>query len=121
MFTNFKTSVDYYKELLQKQTKNSFRGAKIATKNSLDIKHLEKPFEVEEIKEGLQKLKAKKAAGIDGITSDMLKCSNEKLLQQIKELFNFILESSYCPEKWDFGIIHSLHKSGSKTDPSNYR
>ena len=43
------------------------------------------------------------------------------MLILIKELFNKILDTSYYPESWNHGVIHSIHKSGDKKDPNNYR
>ena len=51
----------------------------------------------------------------------MIKCSNNSLLSETKKLFNLILDSGYYPETWNHGLIHSIHKNGSKRDPSNYR
>ena len=51
----------------------------------------------------------------------MIKCSNNALLSKITKLFNLILDSGYYPETWNHGLIHSIHKNGSKMDPSNYR
>ena len=67
------------------------------------------------------RLKTKKAPGIDCISSEMIKCSNNALLSKITKLFNLILDTGYYPETWDHGIIYSIHKNGSKRDPSNYR
>ena len=50
----------------------------------------------------------------------MIKCSNNALLSKIIKLFNLIFDSSYYPETWNHGLIHPIHKNGSKMDPSNY-
>ena len=36
-------------------------------------------------------------------------------------LFNSVLESGVFPSSWKTGILHILHKSGTKTDPNNFR
>ena len=51
----------------------------------------------------------------------MLKCSNYNLLNELKILFNLVLDSGYCPEKWNHGMIHTIYKSGPIYDRSNYR
>ena len=113
---------------MQKQTHRFHFDENIKGPNniSLDHNHLNKPFNVEEIKKWLKKLKAKKAPGIDSITSDILKCSSDELLKIIRDLFNkrfinLILDTGYYPENWNFGIIPTLYKSGPRSDPSNYR
>ena len=71
--------------------------------------------------QGIKILKTKKAPGIDCISSEMIKCSNNFLLSKITKLFNLILNFGYLQETWNHGLIHSIHKNGSKMDPSNYR
>ena len=51
----------------------------------------------------------------------MIKCPNNVLLSKITKLFNLIIDPGYCQEKWNHGIIHSIHNNGSNEDPSNYR
>ena len=72
-------------------------------------------------KQGIKRLKTKKAPGTDCISSEMIKCSNNALLSKITKLFNLILDSGYYPETWNHELIHSIHKNGSKTDLSNYQ
>ena len=113
---------DHYMKLLQKQTVcNSFNNEKIKLRNKLNLDQLNKPFDLEEIKQGIKRLKTKKAPGIDCISSEMIKCSNNALLSKITKLFNLIFDFGYYPETWNHGLIHSIHKSGSKLDRSNYR
>ena len=112
----------HYMKLLQKQIVcNSFNNEKIKLRNKLNLDQLNKPFDLEEIKQGIKRLKTKKAQGIDCISSEMIKCSNNALLSKITKLFNLILDIGYYPETWNHGLIHSIHKNGSKMDPSNYR
>ena len=70
------------------------------------MESLNKPFDVEEIKCGLKKLKENKAPRIDGLTSKMLKCSNYNLLNELKKLLNLVLDSGYYPENWNHGMIY---------------
>ena len=90
---------DHYMKLLQKQTVcNSFNNEKIKLRNKLNLDQLNKPFDLEEIKQGIKRLKTKKAQGIDCISSKMIKCSNNALLSKITTLFNLILDPGYYPE-----------------------
>ena len=50
----------------------------------------------------------------------MLKCSNYNLLNELKKLFNLVLDSGYYPDIWNHGMIYTIYKSGPKYDPSNY-
>ena len=49
----------------------------------------------------------------------MLKCSNYNLLNELKKLFNLVLDSGYYPGKWNHGIIYTIYKSGPKDELSN--
>ena len=109
---------DHYMKLLQKQTVcNSFNNEKIKLRNKLNLNQLSKPYDFEKIKQGIKRLKTKKAPRIDCISGEMIKCSNNSLLSETKKLFNLILDSGYYPETWNQGLIHSIHKNGSKRDP----
>ena len=55
------------------------------------------------------------------LTSEMLKCSNHNLLNELKKLFNRALDSSYYPENQNHQMIYTIYKSGPKIEPSNYR
>ena len=113
---------DHYTTLLQKQTVcDSFNDKKIKLRNKLNLDQLNKPFGLEKIKQGIKRLKTKTAPGIDCISREMTKCSNNALPSKITKLFNLILDIGYYPETWNHGLIHSIHKNGSKMDPSNYR
>ena len=51
----------------------------------------------------------------------MLKYSNYNLINELKKLFNFVLDSGYYPKNWNHGIINTVYKSDIKYDPSHYR
>ena len=55
------------------------------------------------------------------LTSEMLKCSNHNLLNELKKNFNRVLDSSYYPENQNHQMIYTIYKSGPKNEPSNYR
>ena len=57
-------------KLLQKQIVcNLFNNEKIKFRNKLNLDQLNEPFDLEEIKQGIKRLKTKKAPGIDCISS----------------------------------------------------
>ena len=66
-------------------------------------------------------LKPNKAAGPDGIISEMLKASGKCLIKCLRKLFNSILLSSHYPSEWSKGIISYIHKGDDIDDPNNYR
>ena len=60
----FDETQDHYMKILQKQTVcNSFNNEKIKLTSKLDLDQLNEPFDLEEIKPGIKRLKAKKVPG----------------------------------------------------------
>ena len=112
---------DHYMKLLQIQKAcNSFNNEKIKLRNKLNLDQLNKPFDLEEIKQGIKILKTKKAQGIDCISSEMIKCSNNALLSKITKLLNLMPHYGYYAKTWNHALICSIHNNDSKTDTSNY-
>ena len=72
-------------------------------------------------KSNKERLKTKKTLGIACVSSEIMRCSNNVLLSKITKLFNLILDSGYYTEIWNHGLAHSINKSSSKKDPSNYQ
>jgi hypothetical protein len=79
------------------------------------------PITIKEIKFVLNKLKNGKAGGPDGIINEVIKYSCNITLKSVAKLFNLILKSGHYPKQWNKSYVILLHKSGSKSDPSNYR
>ena len=84
--------------------------------NKLDFAIQEK-----EIKKAISCLKNGKAAGLDGINNEMIKISQSTFLPLYTSIFNKILNTGVFPAMWSKGYITPLHKSGSASDPDNYR
>ena len=73
------------------------------------------------IKKAINSLKSGKATGLDKISSEMLKASLHALLSVYEKLFKAILRSGIYPTSWHDSYICPIYKSGSRSDPSNYR
>ena len=73
----------------------------------------------EEIKKAIQKLKCKKAAGVDGISAEFYKYGCNELLPALELLFNTILTNGEYPSRWAAGIIHPVYKKGDHGVPDN--
>ena len=82
---------------------------------------LNSPITAEEIKKAIQKLKCKKAAGVDGISAEFYKYGCNELLPALELLFNTILTNGEYPSEWATGIIHPVYKKGDHGVPDNYR
>jgi hypothetical protein len=59
--------------------------------------------------------------GMDGILNEMIKYGHHALLPCLEKLFNIILSSGTYPKIWGEGYLITIFKSGSPSDPNNYR
>jgi hypothetical protein len=66
-------------------------------------------------------LKNGKSCGMDGILNEMIKYGQHALLPCLEKLFNIILSSGTYPKIWGEGYLITIFKSGSPSDPNNYR
>ena len=57
----------------------------------------------------------------DRIKNEMIKSSLNELMPVYLQLFNKAFSSGTIPQNWCDGLITPIFKTGSKTDPSNYR
>ena len=55
------------------------------------------------------------------VSNEMLKAGQGTLLPILTKLFNLALSSGIYPDEWTYGRILPLHKSGDRSNPSNYR
>ena len=87
----------------------------------VQCKILDKSFTLQEILNGIKKLKTGKASGYDIVSNDLIKATANIIAPLLLCLFNNILSSEYVPSQWGIGIIIPLFKSGEHSDPNNYR
>ena len=97
------------------------KNFKVLEKNICFNPETDDPITIKEIKFVLNKLKTGKAGGPDGIINEVIKYSCNITLKSVAQLFNLILKSGHYPKQWNKSYMNLLHKSGSKSDPSNYR
>ncbi|PFX11729.1 putative RNA-directed DNA polymerase from transposon X-element [Stylophora pistillata] len=76
---------------------------------------------VTEVRKALKDLKPKKATGVDGIPSRLLKDGSDALAYPLSLIFNLTIQQNVIPAEWKKAKVTPLHKSGSKDDPRNYR
>ena len=75
---------------------------------------------VEEVQKAIQKLKVGKAAGVYGISGEMLKTGGEPAVRWMTELCRMVWRCGKAPVDWRKAIIVPLHKKSSKLDCQNY-
>ena len=85
------------------------------------VKMLDKSFTVNEVKEGINRLKLNKACGPDQVLNEFLIYGKDALCAPLSKIFNICLKSQCYPENWSEGHITSIFKSGDHMDPNNYR
>lgn len=69
----------------------------------------------------LLKLDSKKSSGPDNISNAFLRRYAEWMAKYLLIIFNKSLSSGTLPNDWKTAKVKPIHKSGSKTEPSNYR
>ena len=75
---------------------------------------------VDELHDCIKRMKRGKSSGMDGIVAELIKDGGELLQSCILCLFNCML-ASHFPERLSVGLITAVHKTGDKSDMSNYR
>ena len=78
-----------------------------------DVK-LNKNITEDEVVKIIQKLKNKKAMGIDMVPNEIIKC--KVIVPMLVTLFNLCFDTGIVPQQWYQSIVHPIHKS-SETDP----
>jgi Reverse transcriptase (RNA-dependent DNA polymerase) len=77
---------------------------------------------IEEVSRAIERLKTRKAPGIDNITAEEIKAATEgKGLQIIFQLCQRIWNEEVFPTEWKKAVIVPLYKKKDKLDCNNYR
>jgi exonuclease III len=78
-------------------------------------------IDYKEVQNACKSLRNQKAAGVDGLISEMIKASLDKMLPSLTKLFNKILTTSQYPACWLTGCITPIFKADDPLNPKNYR
>ena len=73
------------------------------------------------LKSTLNSLDATKATGLDGISPRILKLAGDVIAPSLLTMINMSFETGHFPNILKTAKLRPIHKSGPKTDPSNYR
>ena len=66
-------------------------------------------------------MKSGKVPGEDQVTNEMIKETNKEGIALPTKLFNTILNCSYFPIDWNYGLLRLIHKDSDHDDENNYR
>ena len=77
---------------------------------------LNQNFSEEEIGYAIKSLKNGKAAGVDSLPAELIKCASESITPDLTTMFNYILEKRDFPLVWAEGLKSAIHKSGAIDD-----
>ena len=78
-------------------------------------------FDISDTNTAISKLASAKAPGPDKIPAEVYKALPHSWLQFLTDLFNIIIKAEYYPSSWFESIVKPIFKSGSTSDPNNYR
>ena len=79
------------------------------------------PITQAEVRNALRKMQAGKAPGDDGITTEMLKQTEDFGIAKITELYNDIYSTGHIPEELMLSVYTTLPKKPRATDCSDFR
>ena len=123
---NIKQLYDHYKKLNEINQINTTNQSNLDEK--IEAMELTKTFTKldytiteKEVHNAIKSLKNNKSPGSDHIKNEMIKSGKDLLLKPLTKIFNLILRSGIYPNEWSKGKLISVHKSGDKSDPQNYR
>lgn len=78
-------------------------------------------FDQRSIQKLLEKLCASKAAGPDGLQSALLSMCARSVSKYLFVIFSKSLSESVLPDDWKLAYVVLVHKSGPRSNASNYR
>ena len=101
---------------------HNVQGVDVTLGDLQDTNSLDMAITQEEIVKVVKSLKNGKAAGIDGINNEYLKCTIDKLAPVYEKLFNLVLSTGDFPKAWAVALVVPIYKSkGDPKNPDNYR
>ena len=80
-----------------------------------------KPTYPQQVLELMLKLSNKKATGLDGIASKLIKISAPVIISSITKIFNSSISTGIFLDEWKLARVTPVQKSGSLSDVNNYR
>ena len=88
---------------------------------NINVPILDNPITPEEISKQIDRMKANKSCGPDGIPPGVFKLLTPSWILLITSLFNLIFSSASYHVSWSKSKLFMLFKRGNRKDPNNYR
>ena len=104
-FTELLNTSTEHDKVLEGHFTDILENNKNKISNELNFKISEAEFQA-----AAANLKVNKAAGIDGIISEIVKASSPFIMTHLHSLFNRIFLSGYNPKLWRVNTLSPLHK-----------
>ena len=90
---------------------------KIVPSNNQPPTELTKPFRLDELATGLSLLKAGKAAGLDGLLTEMLQHLGKKAKSWLLDMLNECTGTKHIPSIWRKAKVIAIPKPGKAPPP----
>lgn len=87
----------------------------------VSIPQLDKPIGEDEVREAIRNLKLGKAAGLDNVCGEFLKCAEDVVSPFLTKFYNRLFDLGYFPVSWCKSVVIPLFKKGDENLPDNYR
>ena len=105
-----------------KEVRKQIKAARDITNRRTPESCMTEKFTLQELEDGIRKLKTKKAPGADGITNEFLKHLGPTAKILLLSIYNESWDSGLVPSTWKEAHIQPVLKKGKdKKGPENYR
>ena len=85
------------------------------------VKWINAPILLKEVRGVVARLKKGKATGVDGIITELFKYGGERMMYCVWSLLLKIWREEEIPDDWSKGVVVPIFKKEDRRDPFNYR
>ena len=114
--------VEHFSEVLNQPTPLTILSIDEEVKNATeDLNITRELISKNEIKKGLTSLSNNKAAGLDCLPAELLKCGGDAMVEELTNISNIVWKTGKVPDEWKCGVIVKLPKKGDLGSCDNWR
>jgi hypothetical protein len=116
------TNTDKILESCSEHYKEKFENTREWNTRETQSEHKQELEDIDgtDIEMAVQKMKNRRAVGIDGIFPDLIKAGGKVVIRQMDELFKTVWDEERIPEEWLKNVIILVHKKGATSNCKNY-